>query len=122
MTIEYREDDATRTAEVLVRGKITMEDYTAAVEPMQAFIDRHGTVKFIEVIESFFRFRPGCALAGNKIRLAKYKPDQPCCGRVRPWLGGTTLKGCWCAYLITSPVLSVGRVERGPRMDSAGLA
>ena len=53
MTIEYREDDATRTAEILVSGKITVEDYIAAVEPMQAFIDRHGTVKFIEIIESF---------------------------------------------------------------------
>ncbi|CUX79746.1 MAG: SpoIIAA-like protein [Roseibaca calidilacus] len=66
MTIEYREDDATRTAEVLVRGKITMEDYTAAVEPMQAFIDRHGTVKFIEVIESFSGFDPAVLWPGIK--------------------------------------------------------
>lgn len=56
MTIEYREDDATRVAEVVVRGRMTMDDYAAAVAPMQAFIDRHGKVKFIEVIESFQGF------------------------------------------------------------------
>lgn len=58
MTIEYRENDETRVAEIIVRGKITVDDYIAAVEPMQAFIDRHGTVKFIEVIESFRGFDP----------------------------------------------------------------
>lgn len=66
MTIEYREDDTTRVAEIIVRGKITMDDYTAAVEPMQAFIDRHGKVKFIEVIESFQGFDPSMLWPGIK--------------------------------------------------------
>ena len=122
MTIEYREDDATRTAEVLVRGKITMEDYTAAVEPMQAFIDRHGTVKFIEVIESFSGFDPAVLWPGIKFDWRNISQISHVAVVSDLGLGGTTLKGCWCAYLITSPVLSVGRVERGPRMDSAGLA
>lgn len=66
MTIDYREDDATQTAEVLVSGKITVEDYISAVEPMQAFINRHGTVKFIEIIESFSGFDPSLLWPGIK--------------------------------------------------------
>lgn len=66
MTIDYTEDDATRTAEVIVRGKITAADYQAAVAPMQAFIDRHGTVKFVEVIESFSGFDPAVLWPGIK--------------------------------------------------------
>jgi len=66
MSIEYHENDTTRVAEIILRGKITMEDYTAAVDPMQAFIDRHGTVKLIEVIQSFQGFDPSMLWPGIK--------------------------------------------------------
>lgn len=66
MTIQYREDDSTKVAEITVSGKITLEDYTSAVEPMQAFIDKHGTVKFLEVIESFSGFDPATLWPGIK--------------------------------------------------------
>lgn len=66
MSIEYHENDITRVAEIIVRGKITIEDYTAAVDPMQAFIDRHGKVKLIEVIESFHGFDPSMLWPGIK--------------------------------------------------------
>lgn len=66
MTITYSEDDETRVAEITVSGKITREDYDAAVAPMQAFIDRHGTVKFIEIVESFEGFDPSILWPGIK--------------------------------------------------------
>ncbi len=47
-------------------GKISREDYDTAVAPMQAFIDRHGTVKFIEVVESFKGFDPSILWPGLK--------------------------------------------------------
>jgi hypothetical protein len=49
-----------------VSGKISREDYDTAVAPMQAFIDRHGTVKFIEVVESFKGFDPSILWPGLK--------------------------------------------------------
>lgn len=66
MSIEYHENDTTRVAEIIVRGKITMEDYTTAVDPIQAFIDRHDTIKFMEVIESFHGFDPSMLWPGIK--------------------------------------------------------
>ena len=66
MSIAYREDDATRTAEIVVSGKITKEDYESAVGPMQAFIDRHGTVKVIEILESFGGYDPAILWPGIK--------------------------------------------------------
>lgn len=64
MTILYAEDDATQLAEMTVRGTITHDDYVAAVTPLQSFIDRHGTIRFIEVIESFAGFDPSILLPG----------------------------------------------------------
>ncbi|RFP90869.1 STAS/SEC14 domain-containing protein [Rhodobacteraceae bacterium 63075] len=66
MTIRYEEDDATRTATITVSGKVTEEDYRAAVEPMQKFIDKHGKVRFIEVIETFRGFDPSVIWPGMK--------------------------------------------------------
>ncbi len=66
MTIRYEEDDASRTATITVSGKVTEEDYRAAVEPMQKFIDKHGKVRFIEVIESFRGFDPSVIWPGMK--------------------------------------------------------
>ena len=56
MSIEYIEDDKTKTAEILLKGRLTAEDYSQAVGPLQDFIDRHGSIKLIEVIESFEGF------------------------------------------------------------------
>ena len=82
MTIEYREDDATRTAEILVTGKITVEDYIAAVEPMQAF-NRPPTESSVQSKSS--RAFQGVGLLGTFGRCIKsdwknYQQNQPCGG------------------------------------------
>ena len=69
MTVSYTEDDAARVAEIIVSGRVTAEDYSRAVTPMQAFIDRHGTVRLIEVIESFDGFDPSILWDGLKFDL-----------------------------------------------------
>lgn len=66
MTVTYSEDDATRIAEITVSGRVTAEDYELAVTPMQAFIDRHGTIRLIEVVESFKGFDPSILWEGLK--------------------------------------------------------
>ena len=66
MTVAYAEDDASKTVELTVSGRITKEDYDKIIWPMQEFIDRHGKVKLIEVIESFEWFEPGVIWPGIK--------------------------------------------------------
>lgn len=66
MTIQYSENPETKTVEITVADKITHEDYDAVVERMQAFIDTHGTVKLIEVIETFKGFDPSVIWPGIK--------------------------------------------------------
>lgn len=66
MTVTYTEDDATRVAELRVQGTFTKEDYARAVDPLKAFIDRHGSVKLIEIVESFHGVDPAVLWPGIK--------------------------------------------------------
>ena len=73
MGLIYEEDDATKTAMITVSGKIERADYDAVIEPMQAFINKHGTVNFIEVLESFSGFDPSVIWPGIKFDFANLK-------------------------------------------------
>ncbi len=73
MAIIYEEDDSTKTATITVSGKIVRDDYDAVLKPMQAFIDKHGTVNFIEVVESFAGFEPSVIWPGIKFDVANLK-------------------------------------------------
>ena len=64
MAITYAEDDAGKSVEITVTGRVTKEDYDQVIGPMQDFIDRHGEVKLIEVIESFEGFEPSVLWPG----------------------------------------------------------
>ncbi|WP_306152770.1 STAS/SEC14 domain-containing protein [Roseovarius sp. MMSF_3281] len=66
MTIQYSEDPETRTVEIIVADRITQEDYDAVAERMQTFIDTHGTIRLIEVIENFQGFDPTMIWSGIK--------------------------------------------------------
>lgn len=66
MTVAYTENDTTRVAEITVSGRITQLDYEAATTPLQAFIDRHGTIKLIEILESFDGFEGSVIWQGIK--------------------------------------------------------
>lgn len=69
MTVFFSEDPATKTVELCVKGKVTVEDFDAIKEPLQAFIDRHGTIKIIEIVESFDGFEAGVLLPGMRFDL-----------------------------------------------------
>ncbi|MCC1493964.1 STAS/SEC14 domain-containing protein [Cognatishimia sp. F0-27] len=64
MTLTYSEDPAAKLMEFTVSGHLGREEYDAVIEQVQAFIDTHGTVRMIEVIESFPTFDPSILLPG----------------------------------------------------------
>ena len=66
MTIICKEHDDTRTLEIVASGHFGREEYDRAIEQTQAFIDRHGTIKIIEVVESFEGFDPSVIWPGIK--------------------------------------------------------
>ena len=73
MTLTYSEDDSTKTAMITVSGMITRDDYDAVMVPIQAFIDKHGSINFIEVIESLSGFEPSIIWPGLKFDIANLK-------------------------------------------------
>ncbi|MCV2892672.1 STAS/SEC14 domain-containing protein [Lentibacter sp. XHP0401] len=73
MSLVYSEDDSTKTAMITVSGKITKEDYDTVITPIQAFIDKHGSINFIEVVESFAGFEPSVLWPGIKFDITHLK-------------------------------------------------
>lgn len=66
MSLSYVEHPTTKTVEFRIDGKLTREDYDRVIGPMQAFIDAHGTVRVIEIVESFSGFDPAVLIPGIK--------------------------------------------------------
>lgn len=66
MTVDYIEDETNAIVEFHVKGHISHAEYVPLVEKLQGFIDRHGTVRIVEVVESFPTFDPSILLPGLK--------------------------------------------------------
>ena len=64
MPVTYTENPATKTVEFTVSGHMSRADYDKVIAPMEKFIETHGTVKMIEVVESFSGFDPSILLPG----------------------------------------------------------
>ena len=64
MAITYTEFPEKKRVEFTVSGQITKADYDSIAGPMEAFIDAHGTVQMIEVVDHFSGFDPGLLLPG----------------------------------------------------------
>lgn len=73
MPLTYREDDANKLIELDVRGKITKEDYDAIVPKVKAFIDKHGTIRMLEVVEDFEGFETSVLWPGIKFDIQHLK-------------------------------------------------
>lgn len=69
MPITYVEHPETKSVEFTVEGHMSREDYDKVIEPMQAFIDTHGTIRMIEVVKSFTGFDPSVLLPGIQFDL-----------------------------------------------------
>lgn len=66
MTVSYTEIPEKKRCEFTVSGHVSYDDYASVVTPMEAFIDTHGTVQMIEIIDSFSGFDPSVLLPGIK--------------------------------------------------------
>ncbi len=67
MTVRYTGDPDRKTVELNVRGHVTRADCDGVLEPLQRFIDTHGRIKVIEVIDSFDGFDPAVLVAGDTL-------------------------------------------------------
>ncbi len=73
MTLTYHEDADSKVVEFSVSGHISREDYDAVITPLQGFIDAHGTVRMIEIVQHFPTFDPGILLPGIRFDIRNLK-------------------------------------------------
>ena len=69
MACIYNEHKDLPVAEIRVLGRVTDHDMDEIVPKMEAFIDKHGTIRLLEVIERFDGFDPTTVLDGMKFDL-----------------------------------------------------
>ncbi len=51
--LSYREIDNAKTAEIRIAGKVSTEEFDNVAGKLEAFIERHGEVRLMEIFESF---------------------------------------------------------------------
>ena len=73
MTVRYTEYPAQKTVEFTAQGSVTRADYYEVLEPLQRFIDRHGRIRMIKVIESLDGFDPSVLLTGIRFDIRKIR-------------------------------------------------
>ena len=66
MTTSYRMIPETKTFEFTVSGKVTSEDFDALAGPLEDFVEEHGKIKLLEIIENFQGFDPMMLWKGMK--------------------------------------------------------
>lgn len=52
----YVEIPNTNIAEIMIDGKVTRENFDAVIPKIEALIEKHGTIRFLEEIRSFGGF------------------------------------------------------------------
>lgn len=66
MSCTYQEHDTLPVAEIRVTGRVTDHDMDDIIPKLEALINKHGTIRIIEVIERFDGFDPTTILDGLK--------------------------------------------------------
>jgi hypothetical protein len=51
--LSYKEYDNAQAVEIVLRGRISTEEFDRIATKMEAFISRHGKIRVLEVIEDF---------------------------------------------------------------------
>lgn len=69
MACTYTEHDTLPIVEIRVIGRVTDHDMEEILPKLEKFIDRHGTIRVLEVIERFDGFDPTTVLDGMKFDL-----------------------------------------------------
>lgn len=91
MACLYSEDSTAPVVEIKVLGRVTENDMNNILPKLEAFIDKHGTIKMIEVVEKLEGFDPTTILDGLRFD-AKHISDITHVAIVTdsPWLGFMT--------------------------------
>ena len=66
MPVAYAADPETRVIELIINGKVTQDDWDAVVPEFEAFMEAHGPIRLIEVVESLTGFEPSLIWEGIK--------------------------------------------------------
>lgn len=69
MACTYIEHEVLPIVEIRVIGRVTEHDMEEILPKLEAFIDKHGTIRLLEVIERFDGFDPTTILDGMKFDL-----------------------------------------------------
>ena len=51
--LSYKEHDNAQAVEILVKGRVLTEEFDRVASKLEAFINRHGQVRVLEIIEDF---------------------------------------------------------------------
>ncbi|MEM0947776.1 MAG: STAS/SEC14 domain-containing protein [Pseudomonadota bacterium] len=66
MAVHYAEDPASQSIEITVDGRVTRDDWEQVVPKFEAFMNEHGTIRLIEVVNSLDGFEMGMIWDGIK--------------------------------------------------------
>lgn len=64
MACIYTEDDTKPVVEIRVIGRVTQHDMDEVLPKLTAFIERHGKIRLVEVVEKLDGFEPSTILDG----------------------------------------------------------
>lgn len=73
MPVKYAEIPEKKRVEFVMNGHLSKADYDSVVAPLQNFIDAHGKIQMIEVIESFTGFDPAVLMPGMQFDIQNIK-------------------------------------------------
>jgi hypothetical protein len=51
--LSYREHDNAQAVEIVLKGRVSTEEFDAVSAKLEAFIERHGHVRVLEIIKDF---------------------------------------------------------------------
>lgn len=67
MPVTYKQSDDTKIVELTVSGKVTQNDWDTVAPRFEKFVEQNGTIRLIEIIESFKGFDPALLWEGIKL-------------------------------------------------------
>jgi len=68
MSLGYAEYPDDRLIELTVNGRVSVKDYEAVAEPLQAFLDAHGPVRLLDVVHHVGLPDPAILLPGARFK------------------------------------------------------
>lgn len=51
--LSYKEHDNAQAVEILLKGRVSTEEFDGVASKLEAFINRHGQVRVLEIIQDF---------------------------------------------------------------------